>query len=188
MKKIIDWLDVNFEPVIISVLFYIMTLIVTVQVILRLFFKSGFSWGEEVSRFIFVWLMYFCISYATRNQRHIRMSFFIEKFNEKIQKSIMIFVDFLFLIFSSFAFTAAIKICESVVKFGDRAVTVNVSLNIVYAAGVVGYALIMIRVIQGVIWKFRNFSSPMDMFVNYAGVYTKSDKICITSVKDSKNY
>ncbi|MGL4282334.1 TRAP transporter small permease [Eubacterium aggregans] len=84
IKKGLSWLDVNFEPILMSALFYIMTILIVVQVGLRYFLGIGLSWGEELSRIIFVWLMYFAISYATRNQRHIRVSFLANKTPEKV--------------------------------------------------------------------------------------------------------
>lgn len=99
MKKVLKWLDVNFEPLLIAVLFTALILLITIQVILRLSPLAGFSWGEEISRFMFVWLMYFSFSYATRNNRHIRVSFFVKKLPESAQKVILFICDILFLIF-----------------------------------------------------------------------------------------
>ncbi|SKC36349.1 TRAP transporter small permease [Maledivibacter halophilus] len=178
MKKVFAWVDKNFEPVLMTVLFYSMTILVTLQVVLRFVFNSGFSWGEEVSRFIFVWLMYFSISYTTRNHRHIKVSFLVNKFNEKVQKIIMLIVDFLFLIFSSVIFISAIKICQSVIEYNDRAVTIDVSMNIIYGAGFIGFALMIIRLIQGILWKFKNFSRSLEYFENYTGIYTGAKEIC----------
>lgn len=36
MKKVLKWLDVNFEPLLIAVLFTALILLITIQVILRL--------------------------------------------------------------------------------------------------------------------------------------------------------
>ena len=58
MKKLIRWLDVNFEAVLMVVFFAMMIILVTVQVILRFVFKTGFSWGEEVARILFVWMSF----------------------------------------------------------------------------------------------------------------------------------
>ncbi len=177
IKNIFKWLDINFEPVCMAVLFYAITLLVTLQVILRFVFSTGFSWGEEVARFLFVWLMYFSIAYATRNQRHIRVAFLVQRFGEKGHKIFLILGDIIFLIFSVFIFLSAIKVCQSVFKYQDMAVTINVSLNIVYAAGVVGFFLILIRLVQSIIWKIRHFSDSMDVFENYAGVYSGADNV-----------
>lgn len=186
MKKAIAWLDINFEPVAMVVLFYAMTLLLTMQVILRFVFQSGFSWGEEVSRFIFVWLMYFSISYATRNHRHISVTYLVKVFDERVQKLFMIISDLLFLVFSVFVLISSSKIVQSVAKYNDRAVTIDVSLNVVYSVGIVGFALIIIRIIQGIVWKIKNFSKQMDYFENHGGIYTGADKLWIGSIRGWK--
>ena len=56
MKKFLRWLDINFEPLCMTVMIYLMSGLMVLQVILRFAFHTGFAWGEEVSRFIFVWL------------------------------------------------------------------------------------------------------------------------------------
>ncbi len=185
VKKIFSWLDINFEPIMMALLFYAITLLVSLQVVLRFVFASGFSWGEELARFMFVWLMYFSIAYATRNQRHIRVSFLINRFNEKVKKGFMIFTDFIFLAFAIIVFISAIKVCESVFRFQDMAVTLNVSLNIVYGAGVVGLGLIVIRLVQSILWKFKKWNDSMEVFENYTGIYTGADKICFLPKKAS---
>ncbi|MCF7934704.1 MAG: TRAP transporter small permease [Spirochaetia bacterium] len=178
MKQLFKWLDINFEPVMMAVMFYAITLLLTLQVVLRFVFSTGFSWGEEVARFMFVWLMYFGIAYATRNQRHIRVSFLVQRFGDKGHKIVMIISDMIFLIFSLLILLSAIKVCQSIFAYEDMAVTINVSLNVVYGAGVAGFGLIAIRLIQSIIWKFKNFSEDMEVFENYAGAYTGADKIC----------
>lgn len=178
LRKVWSWLDINFEPVLMAILFYAVTLLVTLQVILRFVFSTGFSWGEEVSRFMFVWLMYISIAYATRNQRHIKMSFLINIFSESIKKKIMIFTDILFLIFCGVLFYATIMVCKTVFEFHDMAVTINVSMNIVFGAGVFGFGLMVVRLVQSIIWKIKHLDSSLEVFENIAGLYNGADKIC----------
>ncbi len=185
-KKIFKWLDINFEPTVMTVLFYAITMLITLQVILRFVFSTGFSWGEEVARFLFVWLMNFSIAYATRNQRHIKITYIINMFSVKVQKIFLILSDMVFLIFSSLIFMAAIRVCQAAIKYADMAVTIEVSLNVVYGAGVVGYALIVIRLIQTLIWKIRNFDAEMDRYENRGGSYTGADKIFFLPESEKK--
>ncbi|GIO20265.1 hypothetical protein J18TS1_33650 [Oceanobacillus oncorhynchi subsp. incaldanensis] len=179
MKKVLPWLDKNFEPIIITFLFYMIVAIVTTQVILRFGFSSGFSWAEELSRFLFIWLMYFAFSYATRNNMHIKVSFVLDKLNEKFQKILLIVVDFLFIVFSLILFLASIRICQSIIAFGDKAVTMDISMNIVYGAGVVGFLLMIIRLLQQIIWKFINFKRPMEIFETYKGASREEEVIVL---------
>ncbi len=186
MKTTYRWVDRNFEPILMALIFYVMTTIVTLQVILRFVFNTGFSWAEEVARFLFVWLMYFSISYATRNNGHINITFLVDKFNEKIRKIIMIFVDVLFFIFSTIIFISAIKICQSIAEYKDRAVSIDVSMNVLYAAGLIGFSLMIIRLIQGIVWKVTHFSDSMEYFGNIGGVHTGVNELVI-SPKDEAN-
>mgnify|MGYP003376695435 CR=1 FL=1 len=101
MKKLIRWLDVNFEAVLMVVFFAMMIILVTVQVILRFVFKTGFSWGEEVARILFVWMSFSSFGYLTRNSRHVRVGFLVGKIKESVQKKILFLCDVLFLVFSA---------------------------------------------------------------------------------------
>lgn len=177
MRNILPWLDRNFEPLIIVFLFYSVVVLITMQVILRFGFDSGFAWSEEASRFIFIWLMYFCFSYATRNSSHIKISFFLDILSPKLKKVMMIIVDLLFLAFSVILLLSAIQICQSIFEYGDQAVTINISMNVVYGAGVIGFLLMTIRLVQRLIWKIKRFSDSVEVFENEGSYYTGADKL-----------
>lgn len=181
MKKALWWLDRNFEPIIIAILFISMTLLVTLQVILRFVFQGGFSWGEELSRFIFVWLMFFGFSYATRNQRHIRINFFVNLFGDKFKKIIHILIDLIFFALLAILTKTTVNVAQSIVKYGDMAVTMKVSMNVIYGAGLVGYLLMNFRVLQGIIWKIKYFKEPFEKFENFAGVYSGANENCLVT-------
>ena len=186
MKKVLKWLDVNFEPLLIAVLFTALILLITIQVILRLSPLAGFSWGEEISRFMFVWLMYFSFSYATRNNRHIRVSFFVKKLPESAQKVILFICDILFLIFSGFVLVACFNICMTASRFNDMAVTLDISMNVLYAAGVVGYALMVVRIIQGIVWKVKHLGDSAEIFENFGGEFTPDNRVFFDTMPEGE--
>jgi TRAP-type C4-dicarboxylate transport system permease small subunit len=167
VRKLISWLDVNFEPILVTVLFVSMIILVSGQVILRFVFRTGFSWAEEMSRYMFVWLVYFCLSYATRNNRHIRLTFIVGLFAEGAQKLIALFTDMLFLVFSLFLLVSCWRIVESTARFGDMAITLNISRNILYGSGLVGFILNTIRLVQVMAWKIRMRNAPLQTFLVY---------------------
>lgn len=177
MKKVLRWLDINFEPVIIGILFYAVMIIVTVQVIMRFVFSSGMNWGEELARYMFVWLMYFGFSYATRNNRHIRVGFFVERMKPSAQKVILIICDLLFLALMGLSLAAAIITCQAVAYYKDFSVTLNVSMNVLYSAGVVGFLLMALRLVQSIVWKIRHFKSEMEVFQNADGKYSGAEEL-----------
>ncbi|WP_303968571.1 TRAP transporter small permease [Sporosarcina ureae] len=184
MKKTISWVDNNFEPILITILFYLMMGLVTLQVILRFVFNTGIAGAEEISRFIFIWLMYFSFSYTTRRQSHIKITFLLDRLKTKTRKIVMIFVDILFLLFSGIIFWSAWKICQSVILFKDKAVTIDISMNIVYGAGLIGFALMFIRLIQGLVWKFKHFNSSIDIFENIGGIHSENNNILTNAMTE----
>lgn len=178
MKKLIRWFDVNFEAILMVVFFGLMIVLVTAQVILRFLFKSGFSWGEEVSRILFVWMSYASFGYLTRNSRHVRVSFVREKFPVKLQKVILLICDFLFLGFSVLGLKAVIVLCMGAFKYKDMLTAVPWNYNVLYFAGVLGFFMMVVRNIQILAWKFKNWNSDIEKFINYDGAYYDNNKIC----------
>ncbi|WP_368183740.1 TRAP transporter small permease [Anaerotruncus rubiinfantis] len=178
MKRVLKWLDVNFEPVCMVVLFYSLLCLITVEVILRFLFGGGLSWSEEISRYLFVWLIYFSISYATRNNRHIRVSMLQQMLPNLFQRVILMLSDLFFLSFSGVLFVATWVVCAYNEKVGNRAITVNVSINILYMAGVVGFLLMFIRLVQNIVWKIRHWSAPLEVYENFEGKYFPDNELC----------
>lgn len=178
MKKVIAWLDVNFEAVLMVLLFSCMILLVTVQVLLRFLLKSGFSWGEEVARILFVWMAFSSFGYLTRNGRHVRVGFFTGKLPERVKKAILVLCDLLFLIFSVMECKACWSLCMDAIRFGDELTAVPWNYSVLYFAGVLGFVMMTIRNIQVLVWRMRHWRAPMDRFENYDGLYYRNNRIC----------
>lgn len=177
MKKILRWLDINFEPLLMSITFYLMAGLMTLQVILRFVFHTGFAWGEEVSRFIFVWLVFLSIPYAARNGRHIGIDFLRELLPVPLRKAIAILVEAAALIMFGLFLRNAILVAAHASRYGDMAQTINASMNWLYYAAVVGYILIEIRLVQSLIWKIIHVKSSYKLFQNTNGRYSGATKL-----------
>lgn len=61
----------NFEDEVASVLLAAITVILVLQICTRYFLGDPLSWTEEVSRHLFVWLVFFGASGAIRDRSHI---------------------------------------------------------------------------------------------------------------------
>lgn len=177
MKKILRWLDVNFEPLCMTITFYLMSGLMVLQVILRFAFHTGFAWGEEVSRFIFVWLVFLSIPYATRNGRHIGIDFIRELLPVPARKAVMILIDIAALGMFALFLRNALLVVEHALYYGDTAQTLSANLSVLYFAAVVGYVLIEIRTLQALIWKLRHVKCSYELFQNINGRYSGATKL-----------
>lgn len=177
VKKALRWLDINFEPLCMSVTFFLMAGLITLQVILRFVFQGGFAWGEEVSRFIFVWLVFLAIPYAARNSRHIGIDFIRELFPVPVRKLFLVLVDVAAIVMFGLFLRNALLVAEHAIYYGDKAQTIAVNMNWLYYAAVVGYVLIEIRLLQSLIWKLGHLNSSYSLFQNINGRYYTQDKL-----------
>ena len=46
-----------------------------------------------------------------------------------------------------------------------------------YLAGVLGFLMMVIRNIQIIVWKIRNWNAELERFINYDGVYYENNKV-----------
>ena len=84
-------------------------LLITAGIISRYVFNSPFSWTEEVTTFLMVYLCYISAALTTVAKKHIVADFFIGKAPEKFQKAVSYFSRGLMLLFF-------LVVCISVAK------------------------------------------------------------------------
>lgn len=175
----------NFEAVLMVVFFTMMIILITIQVVLRFVFKTGFSWGEEVARILFLWMSFSSFGYLTRNSRHVRVGFLVGKIKEDVQKKILFICDLLFLIFSVAGLKAVINLCIDAAKYHDKLISIPWNYNVLYLAGVLGFFMMVMRNVQILIWKIQNWNSDLERFINYDGIYYDNNRVfCQPEEKD----
>ncbi|MHC1758774.1 MAG: TRAP transporter small permease [Negativicutes bacterium] len=84
-----------------AILFAALIVIVFTQVIFRYVFASSFIWGEELSKYIFVWLMFLGISSGIYNSKHLGISYFAGKLSIQGQQMVKYFCYGLTILFFS---------------------------------------------------------------------------------------
>ncbi len=82
------------------VLFIFMTVVGTYQISVRYIFKDPSTISEELISYSFAWMSMFAASYVFGKRDHMRMVFFVEKFNEKTQTYISILCEIVILLFA----------------------------------------------------------------------------------------
>ena len=179
MKKIIHWLDINFEAFFGMVAFFTMLLIILYQIFARALVGHGVSWGEEICKFCYVWVSYLGLSYATRNSIHIEIDAVRRLLPEKVQKILMIFTTLVMLWLFIRFFDGALQNVLRNFEKNSRASSIDISANWMYMAGPIGYGLGAIRCVQNLIWKVTHFSCSMPTFINpYAVLDGGLDNYC----------
>lgn len=170
MKKILKWLDINFEACFGMVMFYIMLGIILYQIFARAIIGHGVPWGEEICRWCYVWVSYIGLSYATHNSLHIEIDAVRRRMPEKTQKILMLFTQFIMTVVFVYCFIGCVSNAMKIAQNGNTALSIPISQNWMYMAGPIGYGFGMIRSAQIFIWRIRRFNCSMPVFVNPYGV------------------
>ncbi|MBF4102763.1 TRAP transporter small permease subunit [Gallibacterium anatis] len=84
MKNIANKLF-NGIQILLGLMLAIMIALVFLNVILRFFFNSGLVWSEELSRYVFVYVVYLGAIVAMKENSHLGVDTFIKNIPEKLK-------------------------------------------------------------------------------------------------------
>lgn len=143
--KVINWLDKHLEEYILIVLSICTVFIVFIQVVMRYVFGESLTWSEEVARYVFIWMIYVGISYGVQKEKHLGVDAFPMLFEKKGRIIIDMIASFSFFIFAVVMTYFGLDI---VLKVTRESAALELPLEWVYAAPVVGMILTSIRLIQ----------------------------------------
>jgi TRAP-type C4-dicarboxylate transport system permease small subunit len=118
------------------VLLVIMSLLVIINVALRFIFNSSIVFSEELSRFLFIWVVYIGAIIAVRDDSHIYVDFLRKKLPVWLQFFLKIVCEIAMIIGCGLFFLGSIDLTE--VNITDHSPVAGISLGYVYSAGLVG--------------------------------------------------
>ena len=78
----------NLEAYVSSTLLCLMLIVLSYQVLLRFVFGFANSWSEEISRYMFLWVICLSTSYAAKEGIHIRIDLLTALWPERMKKHI----------------------------------------------------------------------------------------------------
>ena len=126
--------------------FFCMTLLVLGAVVLRYFFSITFRWSDELTRFIFIYLVFLGIPIALRCNDHIRVEYFTSFLPQRARKWLD---QFIYAIVG--LLVAAIIFSSEELIFGKPGSTLAPGLQIprgiVYFSVPLGFLLVFIELV-----------------------------------------
>jgi C4-dicarboxylate transporter DctQ subunit len=153
MKRILKFIDDRFEEIIGTALLAMVVTVVFMGVVLRLVFTSGLTWGEEVSKYGFLWVCYLGASYGIKSNDHIRITFVADALPERARKVLRVITDIIWIGFNIFIVVFSMDYYLRQKNFLGLSGTLYIPLHYVFLAIPVGFALLTLRVIQQYILK-----------------------------------
>jgi C4-dicarboxylate transporter DctQ subunit len=124
------------------------SVVLFINVVLRYFFNSGWTWAEEFTRYTIVWIVFIGGSICVRKGMHLAVDALAIRFSESGQRLLRMFVDAVCVLF-----------CVYLIRYGYEAVllayeaeqitaALEMPMHYVYLAIPVGGFLMAIRFTQ----------------------------------------
>ena len=141
MDTLKSWVDRVIEAVLIFIV-AAMTTLVTYQVVVRYFFDSPSATSEVLSRYGFIWLILIGSAYVFGLREHMAISFVKQKFSEKTQIILEMFIEF-----STAVFALLVMIIggysSTVRQMWQMDSALQIPMGVIYAAIPISGALII---------------------------------------------
>jgi len=148
MKGVLRFLDDKFEEIIgVAILAVVVTLIF-LGVVMRMVFKSGLPWQEEISRILYVLVVYLGASYGIKTQDHIRVTFVANLLPPLGQKILRIATDVIWAGFNIAIIIISMNVYEKMQRFFGESAVLRIPLHVIFLIIPVGFALLTVRLIQ----------------------------------------
>ena len=146
--KVLHFLEERFEEVIGVLLLTAVVGLIFIGVILRLSFNTGIPWQEELSRMLYVVVVYLGASYGMRSQDHIRVVIGFNLLPAKLQKALRAVTDLIWLFFNIVIILYALKVHQTMVQFPGYSAVLQIPMHYVFFIVPLGFFLMSLRLIQ----------------------------------------
>jgi C4-dicarboxylate transporter, DctQ subunit len=153
MNKILKKLD-NIEENLIAIILPLMCIVVFMATFFRYTKLLVIPWGEELSRYMMIWIIFLGIGTATRRNAHFAVGAFVDILPKTLQKYIAVLRTLIVIGFSVVIVVLSLKIMMAQMNMGQTSPALRIPMWTAYAAIPVGCALMIIRSIQSSVEEF----------------------------------
>ena len=137
MRALEKW----FEPVVIIAMLAAIILLVFADVIARFAFSTSVAIANEMARFCFVYMIYFGISYAIRERRHMRVTVLLDALPRAWRRWTFACAELVFLVYSIMVCWLGVVITQQSFDRGRILSSTEWPLGVLYAAIIFSGAL-----------------------------------------------
>ena len=154
--KFIHWLNDNFEKYVCVAIFMIFTAFMAINVVMRYFFKSAIPWASDLVLFLFVWFVWFAISFGFKAGSHVNVTAVTGLLPKKVQKILSVLCYLVALAGFAYIFIFGIRLLFDNSVVGKYGLLIKYPMWSLYLATPVGAACSIVRIVQILVHLIRN--------------------------------
>ena len=139
-----------FEPVVIVTTLGAIIILVFADVIARFAFSTSISVANELARLSFVYMIYFGVSYAIRERRHMRVTIALDAAPEGLRRWLLLLAELVFLAYSVVVCWLGVVITAQAIERGKILSATQWPTSVLYSAIIISGALSTLRLLHSV--------------------------------------
>lgn len=156
MRAFLRGIDRNGERYLMLVFYCFIVFVIVTEVIRRFVLDFSSLWGEEAARMAFIYLGWVGASYAVKERAHIRFDIVTSKLSPKLAGCVYLFSEVATLVFAVFAVYWSLETMGTMLRFDALSPALRINQAWFQAAVPLGFAMMVVRVIQSAIRDVRN--------------------------------
>ena len=141
-----------FEPVVIVGMLGAIIALVFADVVARFAFSTSIAVANELARFCFVHMIYFGVSYAIRERRHMRVTVVLDALPRPVRRWVFALAEAVFLAYSLVVCWLGVVITQNSFERGRILSSTEWPLGVLYAAIILSGALSAARLAHS-LWR-----------------------------------
>lgn len=147
----LKWINDHLEEMLMTLLLFLITSIISYSVIMRYIFNDSPSWAEEITRFFFIWSAFLSIGLCIRRQSSIRIDILLTALSEKGRCLLLVFVNIFIIAVMLYWLKGAVNVTKTLMDNGQTSPALLVPMWLIYGSSTVGFSLAIIRSAQQVL-------------------------------------
>jgi len=154
MKNKFDYWLSNLNNIFASSAFFIMCVIVIMSVFLRYFFSFSFRWVDELTRYLFIYVVFLGIPIAFRQKTHVKIEYFASFFSKRLKYLVLFFTDLIILITILYIGSSTFHMISG--RIGKTlSPGLKLPMRYVYFAVILCFILLTIEIVKRFITKYK---------------------------------
>ena len=155
----------NFEEIVCTFFVGMMIFALTTQTVWRVFTGSSFAWTEELSRYSFIWAVFFAAALAVKRSAHVRITAQYMKAGLKNRLFFRIISDLIWIGFNIFFVFVCWETIQEGLEFPEISPTLQVVKAKVEMILPISFLLTSFRIVEDYVRNYR--AGTLYSMVNY---------------------
>ncbi|CTQ34709.1 TRAP transporter small permease [Jannaschia rubra] len=152
MGKAFRAVEKYFEPAIIVAMLGAIIVLVFADVVARFAMSTSIAPANEMARLAFVYMIYFGVSYAIRERRHMRVTLLLDMAPPALRRVLLALAETVFLGYSAFVCWLGVVITANAVDRGQILTATEWPTAVLYAAIILSGGLSALRLLHS-LWR-----------------------------------